>query len=96
VVGSFKQRSIEGLRANRARLKQKGTNERKKERERELDAPISYNKTTQNDEERRRDKIYRKNTPRETKQTPLLIHTFAESPTFSYWPIPNIIILFLF
>ena len=25
-----------------------------KERERELDAPISYNKTTQNDEERRR------------------------------------------
>ena len=39
------------------------------------------------------DKIYRKNTPRETKQTPLLIHTFAESPTFSYWPIPNIIII---
>ena len=38
------------------------------------------------------DKIYRKNT-RETKHTPLLIHTFAESPTFSYWPIPNIIII---
>ena len=65
-------------------------NERK--RERELDAPISYNKTTQNDEERRRDKIYRKNNM-ETKQTPLLIRTFAESPTFSYWPIPNIIII---
>ena len=34
VVGSFKQRSIEGLRANRARMKQKGMNERKRERER--------------------------------------------------------------
>ena len=32
VVGSFKQRSIEGLRANRARMKQKGMNERKRER----------------------------------------------------------------
>ena len=61
-----------------------------KERERELDAPISYNKTTQNDD----DKIYRKNNM-ETKQTPLLIRTFAESPTFSYWPIPNIIIILL-
>lgn len=57
MVGSFKQRSIEGLRANRARMKQKGMNERKRERERELDAPISYNKTTQNDEERRRQNI---------------------------------------
>ena len=27
---------------------------KERERERELDAPISYNKTTQNDEERRR------------------------------------------
>lgn len=34
MVGSFKQRSIEGLRANRARMKQKGMNERKRERER--------------------------------------------------------------
>ena len=34
VVGSFKQHSIEGLRANRARMKQKGMNEWKKERER--------------------------------------------------------------
>ena len=34
MVGSFKQHSIEGLRANRARMKQKGTNERKRERER--------------------------------------------------------------
>jgi hypothetical protein len=67
---------------------------KERERERELDAPISYNKTTQNDEERRRDKIYRKNNM-ETKQTPLLIRTFAESPTFSYWPIPNIIIILL-
>ena len=39
MVGSFKQHSIEGLRANRARMKER-------ERERELDAPISYNKTT--------------------------------------------------
>ena len=50
-------------------------------------------RTTKKDDD---DKIYRKNTTRETKQTPLLIRTFAESPTFSYWPIPNIIILFLF
>ena len=68
---------------------------KERERERELDAPISYNKTTRDAKKDDDDKIYRKNTPRETKQTPLLIRTFAESPTFSYWPIPNIIIILL-
>ena len=61
-----------------------------KERERENWMPrfLTKQRATKKDD----DKIYRKNT-RETKQTPLLIHTFAESPTFSYWPIPNIIII---
>tara|TARA_B110000305_G_scaffold86192_1_gene97060 strand:+ start:596 stop:736 length:141 start_codon:yes stop_codon:yes gene_type:complete len=46
-------------------MKQKGMNERKRERERELDAPISSTKqrATKKDDD---DKIYRKNTPRET------------------------------
>ena len=69
MVGSFKQRSIEGLRANRTRMKQKGMNERKRERERENWMPrfltTKQRRTTKKDD----DKIYRKNTPRETKQT---------------------------
>ena len=68
MVGSFKQRSIEGLRANRARMKQKGMNERK--RERELDAPISY-KTT-HDEERRTTKYIEKTHAKQNKRLFLL------------------------
>ena len=64
-----------------------------KERERENWMPrfltTKQRRTTKKDDD---DKIYRKNNM-ETKQTPLLIRTFAVSPTFSYWPIPNIIII---
>ena len=90
MVGSFKQHSRRTtlLRANRTRMKQKGMNERKRERENWMPRFLTKQRATKKDD----DKIYRKNT-RETKQTPLLIHTFAESPTFSYWPIPNIIII---
>ena len=49
---------------------------------------LTKQRTTKKDD----DKIYKKT--RET-QTPLLSNTFVESPTFSYWPIPNIIIIVL-
>jgi hypothetical protein len=59
-------------------------------KERALDAPIF---TKQRAKTKKDDATEYKKKTRETTTPLLLSNTFAESPTFSYWPIPNIIII---
>jgi hypothetical protein len=96
VVGSFKQRSIEGLRANRARMKQKGMNERKKERERERIGCPDF--LQQNNAERRRKtttKYIEKTIWKQNKRLFLFVPSRSPRP-FRIGPFQTLLLFFLF
>lgn len=95
MVGSFKQRSIEGLRANRARMKQKGMNERKRERER-IGCPDFLQ---QNNAERRRKTTTTKYTEKtiwkQNKRLFLFVPSRSPRP-FRIGPFQTLLLFFLF
>ena len=96
MVGIFKQRSIEGLRANRARMKQKGMNERKRERER-IGCPDFLQ---QNNAERRRKtttKYIEKTRPAKQNKLSLFLFVPSRSPRpFRIGPFQTLLVFFLF